>query len=413
MMQKSIGDLLTEARVKKGLQLVDIAKDLDIDAQYLLIMELSQFSLIPSDRLEEYLTRYATAVDLDGKSLLNKYYNKEEIDDTISELPAEETIQTTTELSSEEPVAGIPVETIDVNGNDLSEEDNSSAVESEAIYTIFRDSLNNQVQDNHDQRNNHMEENNPIEETVIPLIVEEEPSTPLIEEDSFENDKLSNQDTMIAPPVLSKTSDDETAKTKVSSESRRRYRSKNQREAKKQSGSFLPIVLLSLLAIGIVVFIGYFVINQVHIPFLSTDNNPSTSVSETSSSETIETNEQATTTEASNEPTNSSTQTNLVVTGGGDSLSVNVTNGTRPVEVVISLDGVESSWVSLTNSSLGEGGILLDAQNTSYTTTLTEGATSAELTLGISRGVRVTVNGEQLDTSLLEGSPSYITFTIE
>ncbi|MGT2772228.1 helix-turn-helix domain-containing protein [Streptococcus marimammalium] len=401
MMQKSIGDLLTEARVKKGLQLVDIAKDLDIDAQYLLIMELGQFSLIPSDRLEEYLTRYATAVNLDGKSLLNKYYNKEVIDDTIPELLTEELLETESDDTSSDDTS------------DTLEEENSvsDAVESEAVYTIFRDSLNNKAQNNHNQLNNHVEKNNPLEEMITPLLVEEEPSTPLIEEDSFEEDTLSNQDTMIAPAVFSETSDNE-IKNKIPSKTSRKYRSKNKREEKRTS-SFLPIILLSLLAVGIVVFIGYFVINQVRIPFISTDNNPSSSVSETSSSETTATNEQVTTTEASNEPINNSTQTNLVVTGGGDSLSVNVKNGTRPVEVVISLDDVESSWVSLTNSSLDEGGILLDDQNTSYTAILTEGTTSAELTLGVSRGVNVTVNGEQLDTSLLEGSPSYITFTIE
>ncbi|MBJ8326328.1 helix-turn-helix domain-containing protein [Streptococcus pacificus] len=414
MMQKSIGDLLTEARVKKGLQLVDIAKELDIDAQYLLIMELSQFSLIPAERLEEYLTSYAAAVDLDGKALLNNYYNKEESDVSVSDGSSGGISPKTFEAPSEESIESIPVEVAAVDVDDSPKEEMaSSTIESEAIYTIFRDNSKNSVVNNTQLEDNiSVKEPNHSEESVTPLLAEEKLSTPSTPDELTEDDRLNNQETMIAPPVLPKESGADRVENRVSSESRSRHRSKSKREVKKQSSSFLPIFLLSLLAIAIVVFIAYFVINQSDIPFLD-KNTPSTSVSETTSSETTDTNEQTATTEASNETSNNNTKTNLEVSGGGDSLTVNVTNGNRPVEVVISLDGVESSWVALTNSSLGEGGIMLDPQNTSYTATLTEGATSAELTLGVSQGVVVTVNGEKLDTSLLEGSPSYITFTIE
>lgn len=64
-MIKTVGDLLREARTKKGLALQTIAKETGISDHHLLAIELDQFSLVPEDKLDAYLAAYAGMVDLD------------------------------------------------------------------------------------------------------------------------------------------------------------------------------------------------------------------------------------------------------------------------------------------------------------------------------------------------------------
>lgn len=69
MLKKTIGDLLREARNKKGLALQTIERQTGIATHNLLAIELDQFSLIDQDRLEEYLRSYADAVGFDYNEL--------------------------------------------------------------------------------------------------------------------------------------------------------------------------------------------------------------------------------------------------------------------------------------------------------------------------------------------------------
>lgn len=68
-MQKTVGDLLREARNKQGLALQTIERSTGIATHNLLAIELDQFSLIEEDKLDQYLRIYAEAVDLDYQSL--------------------------------------------------------------------------------------------------------------------------------------------------------------------------------------------------------------------------------------------------------------------------------------------------------------------------------------------------------
>lgn len=68
-MNKTVGDLLREARNKKGLALQNIERSTGIATHNLLAIELDQFSLLEADKLEGYLQTYAQEVDLPYSTL--------------------------------------------------------------------------------------------------------------------------------------------------------------------------------------------------------------------------------------------------------------------------------------------------------------------------------------------------------
>lgn len=103
----------------------------------------------------------------------------------------------------------------------------------------------------------------------------------------------------------------------------------------------------------------------------------------------------------------------ISVEGEGNYLTARVQTNHYPVTVDFALDGAESSWVALTNSDLGEAGILLDVSTQSYQTRLWDGTSTALISLGVSRGVTVKINDVPLDLSLLAtGDLAYITLVL-
>ncbi|MGF0071473.1 helix-turn-helix domain-containing protein [Streptococcus orisratti] len=181
-----------------------------------------------------------------------------------------------------------------------------------------------------------------------------------------------------------------------------RYRTKESRP------SYLPIISLCFATLAILSFVFYTVwqqtkqSNQTKTSDYSVVSSTSSQVSEESSS-------------TSETPISSSeNQTTLTTTGSGDSLSVNVENANNDVQISISLAGAESSWVSVTNSEAGDGGTLLTSNDNNLTTKLLSGTTSSVITLGVTAGVTVTINGQAVDLSnLASTSVSYITLNIK
>lgn len=229
-------------------------------------------------------------------------------------------------------------------------------------------------------------------------------------------EKLNTQEEKIDTVILPKTHEfetpekDESIKTleisqspsPITSTRSSRYRTKESKP------SYLPIISLCFATLAILSFVFYTVwqqtkqSNQTKTSDYSVVSSTSSQVSEESSS-------------TSETPTSSSeNQTTLTTTGSGDSLSVNVENANNDVEISISLAGAESSWVSVTNSEAGDGGTLLTSNDNSLTTKLLSGTTSSVITLGVTAGVTVTINGQVVDLSnLASTSVSYITLNIK
>lgn len=309
-MKKTVGDLLREARNKKGLALQTIERSTGIATHHLLAIELDQFSLIEADKFDGYLRAYAEAVDLDYNDL------RKDCD-----------VQTT------EPVVE-PAPTPVTSFDDL------------------------------------------VAETKPDYVPQELPPR---SERRYSRSERGGQSAAKAP--------------------------KKAKKAKKKSA--LPGIIFGLLLIGGLVYaaIKFDVYNKYIADLLPKTTKTSTAPSKEEVEETPESSAPAVVEGAQ-----------LAVTGGGESIEVVVTNAAQPLKVDISLTAQDgsSSWVALTNSDLGEGGTTLNLDQPSYTATFTEGATEGLLTLGITQGIAIKIDGKELDLSALTTTAtSFITIKVQ
>lgn len=185
-------------------------------------------------------------------------------------------------------------------------------------------------------------------------------------------------------------------------------------KGKEKTNSYLPIVMLCLVALGILAFVSFVTWNQLQ----SDSNNASTSYSVVHSSSSTTTDSTSSESSSSTSESSSSeedTSLKMSTEGSGNSLTVNLSNVTDSLTVEISLSGADSSWVSVTNSESNDSGTLLSSTGTtSYTAVLPSGTTSSLITLGVTEGVTVTIDGQEVDTSALASTTlSYITINIQ
>lgn len=185
-------------------------------------------------------------------------------------------------------------------------------------------------------------------------------------------------------------------------------------KGKEKTNSYLPIVMLCLVALGILAFVSFVTWNQLQ----SDSNNASTSYSVVHSSSSTTTDSTLSESSSSTSESSSSeedTSLKMSTEGSGNSLTVNLSNVTDSLTVEISLSGADSSWVSVTNSESNDSGTLLSSTGTtSYTAVLPSGTTSSLITLGVTEGVTVTIDGQEVDTSALTSTTlSYITINIQ
>lgn len=91
----NIGDILRKARLKKELSFDDVVEKTGIPPHYLLTMELDQLQFLPSGSVNDYLEKYALAVDLDPLTVIHGYRNQE-VGESVS-YPSHETNSPLTE----------------------------------------------------------------------------------------------------------------------------------------------------------------------------------------------------------------------------------------------------------------------------------------------------------------------------
>ena len=181
-------------------------------------------------------------------------------------------------------------------------------------------------------------------------------------------------------------------------------------KSSEKTATYLPIILLCLVALVILAFVSFVTWTQ-----LQSDSNqvkPSYSVVHSSSSSSLSTPESSSTSESSSSEEKS---LKMETEGGGSNLTVNLSNVTDSLTVDISLAGADSSWVSVSNSEAGDAGTLLSSTGvSSYSATLPAGTKTSVITLGVTAGVNVSINGQAVDTSALTSTTlSYITINIQ
>ncbi|MBM7641897.1 helix-turn-helix domain-containing protein [Streptococcus loxodontisalivarius] len=183
------------------------------------------------------------------------------------------------------------------------------------------------------------------------------------------------------------------------------------RSYRRQKVYFLPLLYISLVALAILVFIGYIVTKQLEFESQSQTAQSSYTVVNSSSSETASSSSEV------SSSSEDSTKPKLTVQKSSDgyNLAVTLTNpSSTGIPVIVSLSGATSSWFSVTNSDLDDSGVTLNSSRTNYTATLTDGATSSVITLGVTKDVTVFIDNQVVDlSSLTSDGISYITLTIE
>ncbi|EIQ82975.1 UNVERIFIED_CONTAM: helix-turn-helix domain-containing protein [Streptococcus canis] len=163
----------------------------------------------------------------------------------------------------------------------------------------------------------------------------------------------------------------------------------------------IPVVILSLVALAIVSFIFFAVWQQ----FEKGQRAKEAEIALMKASKKAKEASKA----SSSEP-----KTQITTEGADNYLEATITKSKETVDITVSLTEAENSWISLTNSEIGESGITLTQDSPTYTATLPADVTESLLTLGITKGVSVTVDGQPVDLSALTSTDlSYITFKIQ
>ncbi|MGT2833022.1 helix-turn-helix domain-containing protein [Streptococcus halotolerans] len=112
----------------------------------------------------------------------------------------------------------------------------------------------------------------------------------------------------------------------------------------------------------------------------------------------------------------SSESPSLAVTPSVDgvNLAAHLSQASKPVDLVFSLtEGAADHWFAVSNSNY-ESGATLSQETPTIRVALSEDTSETLITLGNTSGIKVTVNGQELDlSSLLADTTGYITLTIE
>ena len=172
------------------------------------------------------------------------------------------------------------------------------------------------------------------------------------------------------------------------------------RRTRKQRTSFLPLFYLTILALAILSFVSYYVWTYVQHNSLQTTPSSSYVNKQTTNSSSSSTSSES----------SSSSKTNLIVSGNGDKLTATLTGVTNPVKLKLSVSGT-SSWVSVTGTDL-EGGVTLSPEKETVSTVISPGTTST-ITLGVVKGVTITIDNQQIDTSGLTSLTGTITLIVK
>ncbi|MFU2205463.1 helix-turn-helix domain-containing protein [Streptococcus pluranimalium] len=98
----------------------------------------------------------------------------------------------------------------------------------------------------------------------------------------------------------------------------------------------------------------------------------------------------------------------------GINLTAHLSKARKPIDIVFSLsDGAQEIWFSVSNSNY-ESGATLSQEVPTTRVVLSETTNGTLITLGNTSGIKITVNGQELDlSSLLANTVGYITLTIE
>ncbi|ORO56399.1 helix-turn-helix domain-containing protein [Streptococcus oralis subsp. oralis] len=174
------------------------------------------------------------------------------------------------------------------------------------------------------------------------------------------------------------------------------------RRSNKKKTSYLPLFYFVLFALSILIFVTYYVWNYIQTqPSSSSANysvvNSTSSTTSSSSSSSSQTSSSSSTTEST-----------ITVSGEGNRIEARYKTSKEIATVQLAVSD-ETSWVSVSGSEL-EGGVTLSADNKNAKTTVST-KNPVTITLGVVKGVTVTVDNQTIDTSKLTTQTGTVTLT--
>jgi len=174
------------------------------------------------------------------------------------------------------------------------------------------------------------------------------------------------------------------------------------RRSNKKKTSYLPLFYFVLFALSILIFVTYYVWNYIQTqPSPSSANysvvNSASSTTSASSSSSSQTSSSSSTAEST-----------ITVSGEGNRIEARYKTSKETATVQLAVSDA-TSWVSVSGSEL-EGGVTLSADNKNAKTTVST-KNPVTITLGVVKGVIVTVENQTIDTSKLTTQTGTVTLT--
>ncbi|WP_247947582.1 cytoskeleton protein RodZ [Streptococcus mitis] len=175
------------------------------------------------------------------------------------------------------------------------------------------------------------------------------------------------------------------------------------RSSKKNKASFLPLFYFILFALSIVIFVTYYVWN-----YLQTQPERSSASSYSVVQAISSTSSVTPSSSSSSSSSSSNIEPAISVSGEGNRVEVAYKTSKETAKLQLSVSDARS-WVSVSESDL-EGGVTLSPDNKSAETTVST-KNSVTITLGVVKGVALTVDNQTVDLSKLTAQTGQITVT--
>ena len=176
------------------------------------------------------------------------------------------------------------------------------------------------------------------------------------------------------------------------------------RSSKKNKTSFLPLFYFILFALSIVIFVTYYVWNYLQTQPEGSSASSYSVVQATSSTNSVT----PSSTSSSSSSNYSNTEPTIMVSGEGNRVEVAYKTSKETAKLQLSVSDARS-WVSVSESEL-EGGVTLSPDNKSAETTVST-KNPVTITLGVVKGVDLTVDNQTVDLSKLTAQTGQINVT--
>ena len=175
------------------------------------------------------------------------------------------------------------------------------------------------------------------------------------------------------------------------------------RRSNKKKTSYLPLFYFVLFALSILIFVTYYVWNYIQTQ-PTRPSSPNYSIVSSTSSTTSTSSSSSSQTSSSS----STTESTITVSGEGNRIEARYKTSKETATVQLAVSDA-TSWVSVSGSEL-EGGVTLSADNKNAKTTVST-KNPVTITLGVVKGVIVTVDNQTIDTSKLTTQTGTVTLT--